>query len=364
MRSGVDERQTGAGISTSAGIPDFRSPETGLYANLARLNLPYAEAVFDISYFRNNPLPFYTLAQELFPGKYRPTITHSFINLLHKKGLLLKLFTQNIDCLEREAGVPGDKIVEAHGSFARQSCIECKAPYPRHLMEQAINEKSVPRCLARSCNGLVKPEIVFFGEQLPAEFFANKGLPAEADLTLIMGTSLSVHPFAALPQFCADGTPRVLINQEQVGGIGSRTDDVLILGDCDTGVRKIAEACGWLEELEQMWAKTAPERQPKTEKEKAKKSRDEKLQEEIDLLTKEVEKTLKLGEAQLQRRDEEFERLQSTGWGRDTPEQPITGSATESTSDLANATTPIAPKTDSGGSLEHVFPHLGKKSSL
>jgi NAD-dependent histone deacetylase SIR2 len=110
--------KTGAGISTSAGIPDFRSPETGLYANLARLNLPHAEAVFDISYFRDKPEPFYSLARELYPGKFRPTITHSFISLLHKKGLLLKLFTQNIDCLEREAGVPGDLIIEAHGSFA------------------------------------------------------------------------------------------------------------------------------------------------------------------------------------------------------------------------------------------------------
>lgn len=111
--------KTGAGIGTSAGIPDFRSPETGLYANLSRLNLPYAEAVFDITYFRTNPEPFYTLAQELYPGKFRPTITHSFIALLEKKGLLLKLFTQNIDCLEREAGVPDDKIIEAHGSFAK-----------------------------------------------------------------------------------------------------------------------------------------------------------------------------------------------------------------------------------------------------
>ena len=83
------------------------------------MNLPYAEAVFDISYFRNNPEPFYILAQELYPGKYRPTITHSFIKLLDQKGLLLKLFSQNIDCLEREAGVPGDKIIEAHGSFAK-----------------------------------------------------------------------------------------------------------------------------------------------------------------------------------------------------------------------------------------------------
>ncbi|KAF2747112.1 SIR2-domain-containing protein [Sporormia fimetaria CBS 119925] len=287
---------TGAGISTSAGIPDFRSPDTGLYANLQRLNLPFAEAVFDISYFRNNPLPFYTLAQELFPGKYRPTITHSFINLLHQKGLLMKLFTQNIDCLEREAGVPDDKIIEAHGSFARQSCIECRKPYPRDLMEKAIREKSVPRCLEDGCGGLVKPEIVFFGEQLPSEFFANRHLPEEADLCIVMGTSLSVQPFASLPGFCTDSTPRVLINQEQVGGIGLRPDDVLVLGDCDEGVRKLAGALGWLDELEALWAKTAPGRQPKTEKERLKKSRDEQLQEEVEKMTKEVEENLKISE--------------------------------------------------------------------
>ena len=106
---------TGAGISTSAGIPDFRSPDTGLYANLARLDLPHPEAVFDISFFRENPKPFYVLAKELYPGKFYPTVAHAFIALLEEKYMLLKLFTQNIDCLERRAGVPDDKIVEAHG---------------------------------------------------------------------------------------------------------------------------------------------------------------------------------------------------------------------------------------------------------
>lgn len=285
----------GAGISTSAGIPDFRSPDTGLYANLARLQLPYAEAVFDIGYFRENPEPFYTLAHELYPGRYRPTITHAFIRLLQEKGVLLKLFTQNIDCLEREAGVRDDKIVEAHGSFARQSCIECKSAYPDDEIKRHIDAKEIPRC--HECGGLVKPEIVFFGEQLPEAFFANRMLPSQADLCIVMGTSLTVQPFASLPQMTREQTPRVLINKERVGGIGSGADDVLILGDCDDGVRKLAKACGWLEDLEALWARTAPGTandvlaKPGPE---AKKDQDEALDDEIDKLTKEVDKTLNL----------------------------------------------------------------------
>ena len=124
----LTSNEVGAGISTSAGIPDFRSPGTGIYENLARLDLPHPEAVFELSYFRQNPLPFYTLAGELFPGKFKPTITHSFLQLLSQKHLLLKVFTQNIDCLEREAGVPPELLVEAHGSFAtcvHFHCCDC-----------------------------------------------------------------------------------------------------------------------------------------------------------------------------------------------------------------------------------------------
>ncbi|KAJ4303640.1 Sir2 histone deacetylase Hst2 [Kalmusia sp. IMI 367209] len=358
---------TGAGISTSAGIPDFRSPDTGLYANLARLNLPYAEAVFDISYFRGNPLPFYTLAQELYPGNYRPTITHSFIHLLHQKGLLLKLFTQNIDCLEREAGVPGDKIVEAHGSFARQSCIDCKKPYPEDLMKTAIREKRVPTCLDEKCGGLVKPEIVFFGEQLPAEFFENRALPAEADLAIVMGTSLSVQPFASLPGFCGDGTPRVLINQEQVGNLGSRADDVLLLEDCDTGVKKLAEACGWLEELENLWSETARPGQVEQEKkaDEPKKSRDEQLQDEVDKLTREVEENLRLTQEQHtwldNHVDNKFAKKQDDELS-DGPTAPVTpGRLTNGKLDASDIET---SGRESGGGLRHVFPWLDKKSSL
>lgn len=331
----------GAGISTSAGIPDFRSPDTGLYANLARLELPYAEAVFDIDYFREKPEPFYTLAQELYPGKYRPTITHSFIKLLHDKGLLLKLFTQNIDCLEREAGVPGDKIVEAHGSFARQSCIECKSSYPGDEIKQHIEAKTIPRC--HECKGLVKPEIVFFGEALPATFFESRHLPEEADLCIVMGTSLTVQPFASLPQLAQQGKPRVLINQEAVGGLGSRPDDVLLLGDCDAGVRKLAKACGWLEDLEALWTSTAPLEPSEPQPEK---SKDEKLEDEINQLTTEVDESLKLSKWHQEK----------VRGGSGT----LTGSSSAPKSDLQpNSSGPPSfervPHEDPNGNLSHVF---------
>lgn len=355
---------TGAGISTSAGIPDFRSPKTGLYANLARLNLPYAEAVFDISYFRTNPLPFYTLAHELYPGRYRPTVTHSFVRLLHEKGLLLKCFSQNIDCLEREAGVPDDKMIEAHGSFAKQSCIECKAPYPKEEIMKHVEEKKIPKC--HECNGLVKPEIVFFGEQLPAAFHDNIDLPAEADLVIVMGTSLTVQPFASLPSAAKDGTPRLLINMERVGGLGSRSDDVLLLGDCDSGVRKLCKAVGWDEELEEIWAKTDPDYvDAKSKKSSAKLVReekrqsltkDEKLHNEVEKLTQEIDQTLSFSKSHESR--VRAEHLQ------DKVERDVEGL------DQHGNKIPNTMSYGDDSTLNHVFPHLGsdgkgdKKSNL
>ncbi|KAL8833988.1 MAG: hypothetical protein Q9170_003990 [Blastenia crenularia] len=284
---------TGAGISTAAGIPDFRSPGTGLYANLAKLNLPYPQAVFDISYFRSNPLPFYTLAHEIYPGKYKPTISHCFVRLLSDKGLLLKLFTQNIDCLERTAGVPTEKIVEAHGSFARQRCIECQRAFADNSMKEAIDRHEVPRCMYSACNGLVKPDIVFFGEALPEDFHRNRTLPSSADLAIVMGTSLTVQPFASLPGFCAEGVPRVLLNSERVGGLGCRADDVLVLGDCDEGVRKLASALGWLQELEALFETHNPEKGPEVQH-KVPKLQARSLDDEIADITRQVDSTLRL----------------------------------------------------------------------
>jgi len=230
-------------------------------------------------------------------------------------------------------------------------------------MKKAIQEKTVPKCIGETCDGLVKPEIVFFGEQLPGGFFENRSLPSEADLCIVMGTSLSVQPFASLPMMCSDGTPRVLINGEQVGEMGSRADDVLLIQDCDAGVRKLAEACGWLEELESLWARTVRkgQTQPKTKAEKAKKSRDEQLQDEVDKLTKDIDKNLQLTQDQhtwLENHvDNKFASVKDEE-ADDGPTAPLT-------SGQATASDAKAEKGEpSGEGLLHVFPWLNNKSSL
>ncbi len=311
------------------------------------MKLPYAEAVFDISYFRTNPHPFYVLAHELYPGKYRPTITHSFISLLQKKGKLLKLFTQNIDCLEREAGVPGDKIVESHGSFATQRCIDCGTEYPDDRMKEVISKKEVPRCIRKTCNGLVKPDIVFFGEALPESFHQNRSLPARADLAIIMGTSLTVQPFASLPSFVREDTPRVLINLERVGSLGSRPDDVLLLGDCDTGVRKFAEALGWLDELEELWEATNPNKGDRLKQEAPPKTRQEELDEEVEKLTRDIDASLKLSGEVNERIRAELEKK---------PSESANG-VSEASGDASVLPEQRRPSASPPG-LSHVYPHL------
>ncbi|KAI0412905.1 DHS-like NAD/FAD-binding domain-containing protein [Xylaria grammica] len=283
----------GAGISTAAGIPDFRSPKTGLYHNLARLNLPHPEAVFDIEFFRENPQPFYALAKELYPGNFHPTISHAFVALLAKKKLLRMLFTQNIDCLERAAGVPPEMIVEAHGSFATQRCIDCKEPFPDAEMRKCVESASPPNCAREGCGGLVKPDIVFFGEQLPSRFFENVTVPELADLVIVVGTSLTVHPFARLPRLARDRVPRLLLNMERVGDFGTRADDVLCLGACDDGIRELADELGWRDELEKMWVDLVGEKEAEQQRSRRKQ---EELDDELEELVQGVEQQLELSE--------------------------------------------------------------------
>ena len=206
------------------------------------------------------------------------------------------LFTQNIDCLERRAGVPADKIVEAHGSFATQRCIECKAEFPDDEMKDHVFAGMVPQCEQPDCSGTVKPDIVFFGEALPSRFGDNAHQNAMADLMLVIGTSLTVYPFAGLPQMARAGKPRVLFNMERVGEMGNRADDVLQLGSCDEGIRKLADLLGWRDELEALWKDVVGEKEAKRQME-SQKAHEEDVEDEVNKLTEGVEAALNFSDS-------------------------------------------------------------------
>lgn len=277
--------------------------------------------------------------------------------------MLLKHFTQNIDCLDRQAGVPGVMIVEAHGSFADQHCIECKAAYPEDKMKHAVDHGEVPVC--EQCRGYVKPDIVFFGEALPEDFFLNRTLPAAADLCIIMGTSLQVQPFASLPGFCKEGVPRVLINLERVGGLGSRPDDVLLLGDCDAGVRKFAKALGWLDELEALWETTNPDPQARERENAPPRTRDQQLEDEVERLTLEVDKSLSVSDSYQakvrQKLGNESEKNLTRDQSATDENRPGTDQQRENHGESAGSGKPDGQAETTR--LGHVFPHM-RKSSL
>lgn len=244
---------SGAGVSCSAGIPDFRSPGTGLYDNLKKYDLPFPEAVFDLGFYRDNPAPFLNLAKELWPGvKHSPTLTHSFISLLNKKSVLLRNYSQNIDGLEFLADLPNEKLVECHGHFRTASCIECGTE-STECETVILTSNEVPKC--NDCGGLVKPDIVFFGEDLPQTFHTL--LPKDvrqADLLLVMGTSLLVAPVSMIPDMVH--CKRVLLNRECVGNFHQARGDVVYEGDCDDAVYMLSKLLGWEEELMELNERT------------------------------------------------------------------------------------------------------------
>ncbi|XP_064417425.1 NAD-dependent protein deacetylase sirtuin-3 isoform X1 [Latimeria chalumnae] len=189
----------GAGISTASGIPDFRTPGTGLYDNLQQYNIPCPEAIFDIDYFTYNPKPFFSLVKELYPGNYQPNYIHYFVKMLHEKGLLLKMYTQNIDGLERKAGIPSEKLVEAHGTFSTASCHSCCKPFPAKIAQ--------------------------------------------------------IEPFASIVDSARSYVPRLLLNRDLVGPFKRkpmRNTDVAELGDLIENIKRLVGILGWEEKMDEL----------------------------------------------------------------------------------------------------------------
>jgi NAD-dependent deacetylase len=197
---------TGAGISTAAGIPDFRGPR-GLY--VTRQYDP--EKTFDIGYFDRDPTYFFAFARDFVQlvEHVKPTLTHRFLAALEAQGKLEAVITQNIDGLHQKAG--SQRVLEVHGSVRSGHCRSCGKAYGYEALRAKVLGGTIARCEA--CGGVVKPDIVFFGEAVQAMDEASE-VANRADLFLVIGSSLTVYPAALLPQYA--GGRVVVVNQGPV----------------------------------------------------------------------------------------------------------------------------------------------------
>jgi NAD-dependent deacetylase len=190
--SGSTVALTGAGVSVPSGIPDFRTPETGLWANVDPMEVAH------IDVFERDPARFWSYYRPRFQslGDKRPNAAHEALAELEQRGLIEGVITQNIDRLHGAAG--SENVIEVHGSIATSSCRACGDSYGIDAVDSLFNGHGVAICA--SCDGPVKPDVVLFGELLPEAAMARAQALAEtADLMLCIGSSLAVYPAAGLP---------------------------------------------------------------------------------------------------------------------------------------------------------------------
>ncbi|KAF2869682.1 DHS-like NAD/FAD-binding domain-containing protein [Massariosphaeria phaeospora] len=274
---------TGAGISTSLGIPDFRSKNTGFYSKLLEMGYEEPEQVFDLQNFDDDPRTFYKLAGDIIPDLKKWSPTHEFIRLLQDKDKLLTNYTQNIDNVESHAGIRKEKLIQCHGSWAGATCRKCKYKVPGEEIFDAVRDRTPAVCTQciqeiaanksgmkrkRSSNGskkkrglgdddsdsdgaydipqpgIMKPDITFFGEQLPNDFFDRlKDVDKDkVDLVIVMGTSMKVAPVSEIPNFLPRDVPQIYISRDPIHHINF---DINLLGDCDVVVAELARRAGW-----------------------------------------------------------------------------------------------------------------------
>ncbi len=212
---------TGAGLSTPSGIPDFRSEGTGLWSHAEPLE------VASLSTFRTHPEKFYAwfrpLGRQIFDAE--PNQAHLALARLEAEGHLHSIVTQNIDMLHQKAG--SRNVIEMHGTLATLSCTQCfrqvnAMPY----LEPFVENGEMPRCPA--CNGVLKPDVILFGEQLPqkAWFDAQQACRA-CDLMMVAGSSLEVLPVASLPMQALEHGAHLLIVNNSPTYLDVRADVVM-----------------------------------------------------------------------------------------------------------------------------------------
>jgi len=197
---------TGAGISVPSGIPDFRSPGTGLWEKVDPSEVAHIDA------FRRDPVRFWAFYAQRFAslGEKQPNAAHRALVAMERHGVLDAVITQNVDMLHRKAGTR--ELIEVHGSIAGCTCPRCRAGVPVEEVRERLRvaHDGVPRC--ELCAAALKPDVVLFGEMLPAaELERARELCEGAEALLCIGSSLEVHPVAGLPALTHRGGGRVAI---------------------------------------------------------------------------------------------------------------------------------------------------------
>jgi len=198
---------TGAGVSTESGIPDFRSPG-GFWEK-------YDPDDFTYQKFISNPdtrrKQWQMFRERFLTGGVKPNPAHYAIVELDTLGKLDCVITQNVDGLHREAGVPSDKVFELHGNMQSVVCLNCGQRYPFEQIKIRLDEgEEIPDCEA--CRGILKPDVVLFGESLPEEVLKEATFRSyDCDLFIVIGSTLIVYPAAYMPMYAADAGAKLVI---------------------------------------------------------------------------------------------------------------------------------------------------------
>lgn len=195
---------TGAGVSVPSGIPDFRTPGTGLWENVDPMEVAH------IDVFHNDTARFWKFYRPRFHelAEKRPNPAHEAIAELEARGLIEGVVTQNIDRLHRAAG--SENVIEVHGSIATSTCTSCGGSFDVEQVEDLFDDEGVANCA--NCLGKVKPDVVLFGEMLPRSAMDEaQRLCSEAELLICIGSSLEVYPVAGLPSLAISAGARLAL---------------------------------------------------------------------------------------------------------------------------------------------------------
>jgi len=198
---------SGAGISTESGIPDFRSPG-GIWSRFDPDDFTYQKFVADPEARRKQ---WRMLGDGHLTTDARPNAAHYAIAELDKMGRLDCVITQNVDNLHQKAGVPDDRVFELHGNLQRAVCLGCGRVYPFEQIKLRLDKgEEIPDC--EDCHGMLKPNAVFFGEQLPSDVLTEaSNRSSGCDLFIVVGSTLVVYPAAYMPVYAVQAGARLVI---------------------------------------------------------------------------------------------------------------------------------------------------------